>query len=67
MKLLSKKRKEKMQRDSAMIREYEKYMSNGSMVNATIEELARKYNMKPSSVEYIVRGYDKKYGRYKTN
>lgn len=61
--VLSKKRKEKMMRDSSLKREYEELIANGSMVGATIEMLAEKYKLKPTSVSFIVRGYDKKYGR----
>lgn len=61
--VLSKKKKEKMSRDFLLKKEYNELTSNGSMSGATIEMLAKKYKLKPSSANYIIRGYDKKYRR----
>ena len=65
--ILSKKKLEKMKRDSSLTQEYNELIANGSMVLSTLEFLGKKYKLKPSSVRYIVAGYDRRYGRYKTN
>lgn len=61
--LLSKKRKEKIARDTAIKKEYDELIANGSMITPVLELLAKRHNVKPSTVNYIVKGYEKKYGR----
>jgi hypothetical protein len=61
--LLSKKRKEKIARDTAIKKEYDELIANGSMITPVLELLAKKYGVKASTVNYIAKGYEKKYGR----
>lgn len=61
--LLSKKRKEKIARDTAIKKEYDELIANGSMITPVLELLAKKYRVKASTVNYIVKGYEQKYGR----
>lgn len=66
-KLLSKAKREKLKRDTSLKREFKEYIEKGSMIEPTLEVLAEKYKLKPSSVRYIIKDYNEKYHRNNSN